>query len=141
MSTNPHTAHTVDANPAGDHRSRWIYLKSLTLPLELSRQADEFCRKFWFWERGRIRRQVEEELKLRHFFGGRTVRYLKTDNGVAVVADANWGEAAYHQAVDALTPQERQRAVVDAPALQSEEECSCIPSLIPNDQEGPPAAG
>ena len=77
------------ASPTATARARWVYLKDLTLPPEMVQAMENYMRRFWFWERRRLRTHFENEFKLQHFFGGHIIRHMDTPHGRAVVSDTN----------------------------------------------------
>src|SRR6516162_4561468 len=73
------------AAPAPAPQAR-VYLKDLQLPPEMVREVEASYRRrgLWWWEK-KIRRDVEEQFKLMHFYGGKEVTLLKTPAGTAVL--------------------------------------------------------
>jgi hypothetical protein len=95
--------------PNGDP-STWVYLADLELPPQQQREVDETCRRAcWWWSRRKYRRDVEEEVKLRHFFPGKTVAYRKTPRGRCVLIAGDYDSPEYDRFYSGLSrPQRRQ---------------------------------
>jgi hypothetical protein len=84
-----------------------IWLRDLPLPAEALPYVEEYCRRFWFWERAAARRRVEEDLKLQYYFGGHDVYYLATPKGLAILHLGLLGEGGFHRLRDQLPVEER----------------------------------
>lgn len=64
----------------------------------------------------KVLKEIEDEMKLQYYYGGWYVRYLTTEQGVMVVALLSGDEEEYARQVQALSPEDRQRSVVDVPS-------------------------
>jgi hypothetical protein len=53
----------------GLDRSKCRYLKDMTLPPEMQQVVEDYCKE-WKVRKAWARREVEENIKLQHFFGG-----------------------------------------------------------------------
>ncbi len=89
-----------------------IWLRDLPLPAEAVPHVEEYCRRFWFWERSEARRRVEEDLKLQYYFGGHCVYYLATPKGIMVIQLDDLQEGAYRRLRDALPAEERDQLIM-----------------------------
>ncbi len=86
------------------------YVRDLDLPPELQQDLEIICRRSDY-RKARDRQQVEDEIKLHHYFGGLNIAYLVTPNGPAVVAAGDFGSDEFGRALDALSPRDRRAAI------------------------------
>lgn len=86
------------------------YVRDLELTPELQRDLELICQDSGY-RKARDQQRVEDEIKLQYYFGGLDIAYLVTPRGPAVVAAGDCSTNAYREALDALSPQERQAAV------------------------------
>jgi hypothetical protein len=91
-------------------------LADLPTPPEIVQRARRHARKLGLWGKKYIN-GFEEELKLQYYYGGRHIRCLPTPQGGVVVAVHNGDDEDYQRQLQALTPQQRQRAVVMVPFI------------------------
>jgi hypothetical protein len=99
--------------PNGDPAT-WVYLADLELPAEQQREVDEICRRvYWWWQRRKWRRDVEEEVKLRHFFPGKTVAIKHTPRGLLVLMAGDYGSPEYVRFLEGLSRAERCQILLD----------------------------
>lgn len=89
-------------------------LKDLETPPKVTAEAQAFCAKLGLLT-ARDRRRVEEEIKTQYYFGGKAVAYLPTAEGRIIVAVGAFESEEFGEALNALTPSERCRAVVYSP--------------------------
>ena len=59
-------------------------------------------------------REVQDELLLQYYFGGQYVAFLPTREGPLVMAAGPLASAAFDQQLAAVSPQERQRVILEA---------------------------
>ena len=84
-----------------------IWLRDLPTPPELVPVIEEYCRRFWFWERAAQRRSVAERYKLQWYFGGHHVSFLVTPHGYAVLKLDDVSEGSTHRLRVQLPVEER----------------------------------
>lgn len=70
--------------PAPGVKVLGVYLKDMHLPPEVQKEVEDICRERRY-RKARHRRGVEEDVKLQYFFGGQTVAYKVTPQGLYVV--------------------------------------------------------
>jgi hypothetical protein len=101
--------------PASEGRPLRQYVRDLPMPPDLAAFARQWCRhRFWF---SRKARQAEEDqLKLRYYYGGMLIAYLRTDRGPVVVAAANnLTDPEFDRQLACLTADERRQRLLDCP--------------------------
>jgi hypothetical protein len=96
--------------PNGDP-STWVYLADLELPPELQREVDERCRRFWWWSRRWHRREVGDQVKLRHYFPGKTVAIKHTPRGRLILMVGDYYSPEYRRFLENLPRAERSQMV------------------------------
>ncbi len=89
----------------GLDRSKWRYLKDMTLPPEMQKVVEDTCKE-WKVRKPAARREVEEDVKLQHFFGGQAVAYVTTPQGLLIVCAGDM-EGEEFAVLDALPRSER----------------------------------
>jgi hypothetical protein len=90
-----------------------VSVRNLPLTDELTREIQAQRRRLGVWRRKYVQ-EMEDELKLRYYFGGKYVAYLTSEHGPVVVAAGQLESAAFDEQLAWLSPEERQRAVLDA---------------------------
>ncbi len=66
-------------------------------------------------------------MKLQHYYGGRWIAYLRTDEGPVVVAAADSLDApVFDQLQSSLSPDERRRRVLESPARLFDQESEIL---------------
>jgi hypothetical protein len=95
-------------------------LKDLVTPPEVAEEARRYCKKLGL-SRKKYRVWAEDELKLQYYFGGRYVGFLNTAEGMVVVAAGRLGSEEFDRQLAALSPQERQNVILDAPCRWHDE--------------------
>jgi hypothetical protein len=87
-------------------------VRDLPLPPEVAAEAQRHCT--YLGLRGeRSLRQVEEQMKFQHYYGGSWIAYLRTDEGPVVVAAADsLNDPGFEQQLSVLAPEERRRAIL-----------------------------
>jgi hypothetical protein len=89
-------------------------LRDLPLPPEVAEELNRYCSRLG--SRKARNHEMEEQMKLQHYFGGKWVAYLRTKEGPVIVATADRvGDPAFEQQLSSLTTQERQEAIIDCP--------------------------
>ena len=94
--------------------SRPVFLKDLELPPELKREVDESCRRRGF-RKAWLRAEVEKDIKLQHFFGGQTIGYKVTPQGLAIVVAGDIESKEFGAVLDALPRSERTQITLYSP--------------------------
>jgi hypothetical protein len=90
-------------------------LRDLPLPPEVAAEAKQYCKRLGLWG-AKSRREMEEHMKLQHYYGGTWIAYLRTDEGpVIVAAAASLGDPVFDQQLSFLTAEERRRIIIDLP--------------------------
>jgi hypothetical protein len=90
-------------------------LRDLPLPPEVAAEAKQYCKHLGLWG-AKWRREMEEHMKLQHYYGGTWIAYLRTDEGpVIVAAAASLGDPVFDQQLSFLTADERRRIILDLP--------------------------
>ncbi|HYV39616.1 MAG TPA: hypothetical protein VE988_28265 [Gemmataceae bacterium] len=90
-------------------------VQHLPIPPEVAAEAERFCTRLSLWKT-KNRREVEERMKLQHYYGGKWIAYLRTGEGLVVVAVADdLKDPAFDQQLSGLTGEERRRAIIDSP--------------------------
>ena len=87
-----------------------INLRELPTPPEVAERIRRHCKKLGLWRR-RYVQEVEDEIKLSYYFGGRYVAYLKSKDGPIVVAAGKLASEAFQRQLDALLPEERRTVI------------------------------
>jgi len=84
-----------------------VYLRDLPTPTELVPEIEDYARRHGGWfRRAKERRYAENSLKLRYYFGGHLVAYLRTPDGYAIVALDSLGECMYESLRNVLSTEE-----------------------------------
>jgi len=109
-----------------------VNVRQLPLPPEVGEAVRRRCKKLGIWRRRCVQRE-EDQLKLQHFYGGKWVATLRTDEGPVVVAAADsLNNPLFDQQLSFLTTEERRRALIDSPTRLFDEE-SAILTPFPNE--------
>jgi hypothetical protein len=95
-------------------------LAELPTPPAVSKRARQYQRQLGLLGPSALS-QIEEELKLQYYYGGRHIRCLATPQGRVVVAVHNGNDEDYQRQLQALSPLERQRAVALVPSRWDDE--------------------
>jgi len=91
-------------------------IRDLPLPPEVAAEAARFGKRIGFW-RAKDRRQLEEQMKIQHYYGGQWIAYLRSDEGPVVVAAAeDLNDSLFDQQLSFLTAEERRSALIDRPS-------------------------
>jgi hypothetical protein len=93
-----------------------VYLKDLHLPPEMVREVEASYRRrgLWWWEK-KVRKYVEEEFKLMHFYGGKEVALLNTPAGTAVLYVGRITREDLSRLLPELTAEEWRNVLFDCP--------------------------
>lgn len=90
-------------------------IRDLPLPPAVAAEANRYCNYLGLW-RAKNHREMEEQMKLQHYYGGMWIAYLHADEGPVVVACAgSLSDPIFDQQLSFLTTQERRSAVIDSP--------------------------
>jgi hypothetical protein len=89
-------------------------LRDLPTPPEVAAEARRI-RKKQGWGAQRLC-EIEDQLKLQYYYGGQYLRCLFGREGPIVVVIYRGDDEDYRNQVEALSPQERQKAVIVMPA-------------------------
>ncbi len=87
-----------------------IKLRELPMPPEVAEEARQRCKELGLWRR-RYVQELEDELQLSYYFGGKYVAYLKSKDGPIVVAVGRRASESFQRQLDALAPEERRQVV------------------------------
>ena len=123
------TEHALVEPPARD----WLMverqlLKDLKISPDLEKAIETTC-KLHRLRSARAKARAEEELKLRYYYGGKSVVCVKTAGGLVVVAAATPGASEPRRVLDALPPNERRNATVYSPDPWDERDFIPVTSL------------
>lgn len=91
-------------------------LKDLTLPPELQQHVEDSCRRRGFWWQ-RNRRGVEEDVKLQYFYGGYTVAYRRSADGLVVVLAGRLSSPEFGEAWESFRREEQRDLILDSPSV------------------------
>jgi hypothetical protein len=86
----------------------------LELPPEIKKDVE----RFWREHRCRTaadRLQVEDAIKLQHFYGGQSVIYKLTPRGLLIVYVGDIASDEFGAVLDALPPEERWEVIIFTP--------------------------
>lgn len=98
----------------------------LPLPPQIAVEANRYCVRLGLWG-VKNRSQTEEQMKLQHFYGGKWIAYLRTNEGPVVVAAADsLADPAFDQQLSFLTPEERRSVLVDSPIRLFDDESQIL---------------
>jgi hypothetical protein len=101
--------------PVDEGRPLRQSLRELALPPAVAQFARQWCQRLGLVG-SKARQDVEERLKLQHYYGGRWVAYLRTDRGPVVVAVADsLDDPEFDRQLARLTSDERRAAVLESP--------------------------
>lgn len=89
-------------------------LRNIETPPDLARAVELTCQLHRL-RTPLAKARAEEELKLRYYYGGRSVLCLKTSEGLVVVAAGRPGTGQLRKALESLAADERRRAIVCSP--------------------------
>jgi hypothetical protein len=90
-------------------------LEDLPTPPELLERARRYQRKTGGGRKQLL--EIVEEMKLQYYYGGWHIRVLPTPKGGVVVALHRGDDEEYQRQVQALTPKQRQQAVIMIPTI------------------------
>ncbi len=107
------------AKAAGVGRSKWRYLKDMKLPPELQKVVEDTCKE-WKCRKPAARLDVEEDIKLQHFFGGQAVAYVTTPQGLLIVATGELGTEDFSAQLALLSREERRQVTIYSPSIWNE---------------------
>ncbi len=91
-------------------------LEDLPTPPELLEEARRYARKLGLSSKKWLL-EIVEDLKLQYYYGGWHIRVLPTPRGAVVVVLHRGDDEEYQRQVEALTEEQRQRAVVMIPTI------------------------
>jgi hypothetical protein len=101
-------------------------IRDLPLPPEVAVEAERYCKRLGLWRKS-SRLEVEDQMKLQHYYGGMWIAELRTDEGpVVVAAGQDLGDPLFHQPLSVLTPEERRRVVIDSPIRLFDDESQIL---------------
>ena len=91
-------------------------VRDLPLPPEVAAEAVRYGKRIGFW-RAKDRRDLEEQMKIQHYYGGQWIAYLRSDEGPVVVAAAeDLNDPLFDQQLAFLTADERRSVLIDRPS-------------------------
>ncbi len=79
-----------------------VRLATLPTPPEVAAEARRFCAKWRPWGGRKSLAEVEEDLKLQFYFGGKCINYVRGAEGLVVLAAGRAGTSDYQQQLDAI---------------------------------------
>jgi hypothetical protein len=94
--------------------SRPVYLKDLELPPEVKQEVDDYCRRQGY-RKASERAGAEQDAKLQYFFGGQTVGYKRTPQGLAIVVAGDLESKEFAAVLDPLPRSERTQITLYSP--------------------------
>jgi hypothetical protein len=98
----------------------------LPLPPEVASAAKQYCKRLGLWG-AKSRRQTEEEMKLQHYYGGKWIAYLRTNDGPVVVAAADsLSDPVFDQQLCFLTEQEQRHRIIECPVRLFDDESQIL---------------
>ncbi len=101
-------------------------VRDLPLPPEVAAEAVRYGKRIGCW-RAKHRRQLEEQMKLQHYYGGQWIAYLRSDEGPVVVAAAeDLSDPLFDQQLAALTAEERRGAIITSPVRLFDDESEIL---------------
>ena len=89
--------------------------RDLPTPPEVSEEVKRHCHRLGL-RRRRYRQDVEDELKLQYYFGGRYVGYLPTDQGPVIVAAGKLGSEEFGRQLDGVASERRRDVILNVPS-------------------------
>jgi hypothetical protein len=90
-------------------------IRDLPLPPEVAAQAKHYCKQLG-WRGAASLRQVEEQMKLQYYYGGKWIALRQTDEGPLVVAVAeSLRDPSFDRQLSSLTPDERRHLRYSSP--------------------------
>ena len=93
-------------------------IRDLPTPPEVAEAAKAYCKRLGFWGK-KARLEMEEQMKLQHYYAGKWIKCMWTDEGPVVVAAAeDLSDPLFDEQLSFLTPEERRSA-----------QLWCLPSL------------
>jgi hypothetical protein len=91
-------------------------VRDLPLPPEVAAEAARYGKQIGCWW-AKDFRQLEEQMKVQHYYGGKWIAFLETDEGPVVVAVADdLNDPSFDQQLSFLTAEERRSAILDSPS-------------------------
>lgn len=84
------------------------------------------------WRGRKALQDLEDELKLQYYYGGLCVNYLRTTQGIVVLAAGRSGSPAYQEQLQAIPAEQRPRLVLSLPPRFNDETAEI---LTPHDDE------
>jgi hypothetical protein len=107
-------------------------IRDLLLPPEVAAEAKRYCKRLGRWGAQSLR-DMEEQMKLQHYYGGRWIACLETDDGLVVVAAAeSLGATCFDQQLAAVTAEERRHLLINSPTRLFDSESEIL-TLFPDE--------
>ena len=101
-------------------------IRDLPLPPQVGDEAMRYCKRLGV-RRAKERHEVEEQMKLQHYYGGTWIAFLDTNEGVVVVAAAHsLSDPLFDRQLAFLTHEERRRCRFDCPSRLFDEESQIL---------------
>jgi hypothetical protein len=127
----------VTASSAGERKPLRQRVRELPLPPEVAAEAKRYCKRLGLWG-AKSRRQMEEQMKLQHYYGGRWIAELLTDQGIVVVAAAeSLNDPVLDQQLSFLTAEERRSVRFESPTQLFDQESEVLTPFADESQAGP----
>jgi hypothetical protein len=104
-------------------------IRDLPLPPEVAVAAERYCKRLGLW-RKKSRLEVEEQMKLQHYYGSTWIAVLRSAEGPVVVAAAKClSDPVFDQQLSFLTEEERRRRVLECPVKLFDDESEILTVL------------
>jgi hypothetical protein len=101
-------------------------LRDLPTPPAVATFAQKWCGRVGLFGR-KARQDLEERLKLQHYYGGTWIAYLRTDEGPVIVAAADsLNDPSFDRQLSFLTADERRSAIIDSPTRLFDEQSDVL---------------
>lgn len=97
--------------PAQGRSQRDCVLDDLPTPPQLRHAAEAYCKREGI-RRKRHKRWVEQQFKLRFYYGGQNVICVDTPEGRRIIAHGIPGRGELRSVLERLPPQQRAKAVI-----------------------------
>jgi hypothetical protein len=118
------------AGPPSEGRPYRQRVRDLPLPPAVAAAAQRYCQRLGLWG-AKSRREMEEQMKLQHYYGGTWIAYLRTDEGPVVVGSAaSLSDPAFDQQLSFLTADERRGLILESPVRLFDQESELLTPFL-----------
>src|SRR6266536_1790813 len=112
--------------PASNMQPLRQLVRDLALPPEVAAEAKRYCKRLGLWG-AKSRREMEEQMKIQHYYGGLWIAFLRTGKGPLVVAAAeSLDTPSFDQQLSFLTAEERRGVLFDSPGKLFDEDSEIL---------------